>query len=74
VSGVGCLQHMGTLDLNAFSAAEVNSGWGVKAEAGMAVLMVVPVKEALTERAAVFDGAEPSGELRPVLEGFELCF
>ncbi len=72
--GVGCLKHTGTLDLDALSAAEVDSGWRVETETGVAVLVVVPVKEALAECAGVFDGAEPSGKRRPVLECFELRF
>ena len=74
MSHVCSLKHKGTLDLDTFSAAEVDGGGRVEAETGVAVLVVVPAEEALAEGAAILDGAETSGELRPVLEGLELCF
>jgi hypothetical protein len=74
VSGVGCLEYMRTLDLDAVGAAEVDRCRGVEAEARVTVLVVVPAEEALAERAAILDGAEPAWELWPVLERLEVCF
>ena len=71
---VGCLKHTGALDLDACSVAEMDRGRRVKAETGVAVLVVVPLEKALAERAAILDGAEPSRELWPVLECLELRF
>ena len=71
---VGCLKHAGALDLDACSVAEVDRGRGVKAKTRVAVLVVVPLEEALAERAAIFDGAEPSRKLWAVLECLEVCF
>jgi hypothetical protein len=68
VGGVGCLEHAGALELNPVCAAEVDVGRGVKAKTGVAVLVVVPTEEGLTERAAVLDRAEAPRKLRPVLE------
>src|SRR4029453_2758521 len=45
-----------------------------KAEAAVAVLMVVPVEEILTERAAVFDRSESLGKPWTVFERFEVRF
>jgi hypothetical protein len=55
VSGVGLLEHAGTLDLGGSSAAEVNIGWGVETDAGMVVLVVVPLEEPSAESAAILD-------------------
>ena len=74
MSGVRNSEHTFALDLDAIGVAEVDGGWGVESEAGVSVLVVVPPEEALAEPAAIFDGAEPSGELRPVFECFELRF
>jgi hypothetical protein len=41
MSYVGSLKHTGTLDLDAFGAAEVDRGGRVEAETGVAVLVVV---------------------------------
>jgi hypothetical protein len=46
---------VGTLDLDAAGLAEVDSGWGVEADTGVSVLVVVPVEEALTERASILN-------------------
>jgi hypothetical protein len=68
------LKYTGTLDLDACSVAEMDGRRGVEAEAGMAMLVVVPAEETLAESAGILDGAEPSRELRPVLERLELRF
>ena len=43
-------------------------------ESGMAMLVVVPGEELLTEGATVLNGTEAVGELRSVLHGAELAF
>ena len=55
VRGVGCVENACTLDLDAFGVAEVDGGRGVEAKTRVAVLVVVPLEEALAERAAVLD-------------------
>ena len=74
MSGVRGSEHTFALDLDAVGVAEVDGGWGVEAEPGVSVLVVVPAEEALAERAAIFDGAEPSRKLWAVLECLEVCF
>src|SRR5680860_1205748 len=46
----------------------------MKADAGVAVNMVVVLEERGAERAGVLDGPEPPGERRAVLEGLEVGF
>ena len=72
VNGVGCLKHMGALNLDTFGVAEVDGGRGVEAQARVSVLVVVPREETLAEHAAIFDGAEPSRKLWAVLESLEV--
>ena len=47
---------------------------GHERNAGMAMLVVVPVKERLAERSCVLDGAKPFRELGTIFQGLELCF
>ena len=44
----------------------VDHGWGHQTETGMMMLVVVPLKERLTEPARIFDGAEAIREPRAV--------
>ena len=74
VSGVRNSEHTFALDLDAVGVAEVDGGWGVEAEPGVSVLVVVPPEEALAERAAIFGRAESSRKLWAVLERLELRF
>ena len=48
--------------------------WGHKADAGVMVVLIVPVEEAAAEASGVLDAAEAFGELRLVFEGFEVAF
>ncbi len=41
VSCVGCLEHASALELNAAGTSEVDVGWDVEAQPGVAVLVVV---------------------------------
>ena len=72
VCGVGGLQNLRPLDLDALSPTEMDRSRGVEPNPRMAVLLVVPPEETPTKSAAIFDGAETIRELRPVLEGLEL--
>ena len=74
VSGVRGSEHTFALDLDAVGVAEVDRGRGVETETGVVVLVVVPLEEALAERAAIFHGAESSRKLWAVLECLEVCF
>jgi len=55
-----------------FNATVVNGFWGHETDAGVSVLMVVPVKELPGEVPGVFDRVEPFGESGAVFEGLEL--
>ena len=72
MSGVGCLKYLGALELDVCSAAEVDVGGRVEPDARVAVLVVVPLEEALAERTSIFNGAESSRELWAVFERLEL--
>ena len=74
VSDVGGVQDASSLELDAFGASEMDGGRGVEPNARVAVLVVVPLKEASAKRAAILDRAETLRELRSVLECLELGF
>ena len=52
--------------------AVVHGGWGHQPDPGVAVGMVVPVKERPAVGSGVLDVVEPGGELGPVLQGLEV--
>lgn len=56
------------------SLSVMDHGWREQAQAGMAMLFVVPTKEPLRESAAVLNAAEAIRELRAILHGSELTF
>jgi hypothetical protein len=68
------LEDTGTFGLDALCVAEMDSGWRVEAETGVAVLVVVPAKETLAECTSVLNGAKLSRKLWSVFEGLEVCF
>ena len=45
-----------------------------EAEAGMMVILVVPVEEAPAESLCILDAAEAAGKLRLVFQGLEVAF
>ena len=45
-----------------------------QADAGMVVLLVVPIEEAAAEASGVLDAAEALGEPRLILQGLEVAF
>ena len=73
MGGVGGREHPRPLELDDLGAAEVDVGRGVEANPRVAVLVVVPMEEALSERPAILERAEVVRELGAVLERFELC-
>ena len=52
----------------------VDVGGGVEADAGVAVLVVVPAEEAAAEGVGVLIAAEAVGELGAIFHGAELAF
>ena len=71
---VGGCQDRGACGLDGGGVAVVDVGCGVQAEAGVAVLVVVPGEKFPAVGPCVLDRGEPVREVRPVLEGLELRF
>ena len=69
---VGRLQDGSALLPKRGSGAEVHRRRGHEADAGVAMLVVVPGEELARMRSGVLEAPEACGELGPVLEGFEL--
>ena len=74
LGGVGKRQGLGALSLQGLGGAVMDGVRAHQADAAVAVLVVVPVEEALTVRASVLERAEARGEVGPVLQGLELRF
>ena len=72
VGGVGGVEGGGSCGADLGGGAVVDRCWGVQADAGVAVDVVVVIEEHGAERAGVLDRAEPAGERRAVLERLEL--
>jgi hypothetical protein len=47
-------------------------GWGQKAEAGMIMPVIIPLKERVAKSPSIFQRTEAFGEIRPILERLEL--
>ena len=69
---IGLSQDTDPLELGLVSTTKVHIGRRVKADTGVAVLVVVPAKETLAESTAILHRAEPSRELGPVFERLEV--
>ena len=69
VGAVGGGQDAGSLGLDGCGVAVVDVGWGVQAEAAVAVFVVVPAEEVLAVRPGMLDRGEPGREVRPVFQG-----
>jgi hypothetical protein len=69
---IGNIEHFLTLPQDVFSLAIVNHRWRQQAQAGVAVLFVVPLKKSLTESTTVLDAPKAVRELRPILQGAKL--
>ncbi len=72
VGGVGGIEGEGPLHSDLTGGPVVDRRCRVQADAGVAVHVVVVIEERSAERSGVFDGAEPAGERRAVLEGLEV--
>ena len=70
--GVGGVEYAGTLVADCLGEAVVDVGGGMQAQPGVAMFIVVPTEEDLAVSSGVFDRAEPTGEIGPVLQRFEL--
>ena len=60
--------------VNSVGLAVVNLIWSHEADTGVVMFLVVPGKEVSAKCLGIFDGAEPLGKLRLVLQGFEVAF
>ena len=72
--GVGGVEHSLAFLADDVVEAVVDVGWGVEADTGVAVFVVVVVEERFAERSSRSDVGEPFGEGGRVFQGFELCF
>ena len=70
VSGI---EHRLAAGQDGLGLPEVHHGWGEQANAGVAMLVVVPLEELLAEGPTVLDAAEAVREFRAVLQGAELA-
>jgi hypothetical protein len=70
--GVGGLKNALALGVERLCLAVVHGGRGHQADPGVAVGVVVPVKERAAEPARVLDRVKAVGELGPVLQRLEL--
>ena len=57
-----------------FGPAVVHVGWGMKSNARMTMIVVIPSEKSGTVGVGVFEAAEAIGEVGSVLEGPELRF
>ena len=71
---IGDIKHSLPLPHDAFCLAVVHHRRRKQAQAGVAMLLVVPTKKSLTKRAAVLDAPKAIRELRPILQSAELTF
>jgi len=74
MSGAGGREHLLASAVLMGRLAGVDGLRGEEADAGVAMLGVVPGEEAATERTSILQTAEASGEVRSILEGLELGF
>ena len=74
MSLVGYIEHSLALSQNSGRLAEVDHCWRQQTDAGVAVLVIVPVEKFLAKGAAILYAAEAVREVRTVLERAELAF
>ena len=67
-------EHLASGFLHILRKAVVDGLRRVQSDAGVMMLRVIPGKEDLAETSALLDAAEPIGEVRHILERFELRF
>jgi hypothetical protein len=68
MGGIGGGQDLSAGLVELDGMAVVDRLRGHHRDPGVAVLTVVPAEELLAERPRVLDGAEPSGEARPIFQ------
>src|ERR1700746_1811300 len=71
---VGNIEQFLSFPQNVCRVAIVHHRRRKQAQAGMAMLLVVPAKKSLTESSAILNAPETVRELRPILQGAELAF
>ena len=74
VGGVGRVEDLPSGEVQVGRLAEMDGFGGEVADAGVAMLGVVPSKEAVTERSGIFQAVEASWEIRSIFERLELGF
>ena len=72
--GVGVVEDGLAVGADGVVVAVVDAGWGVVADAGVAVVVVVVVEERVDEAAGVGEAGEACRESWRVFEGLELGF
>jgi hypothetical protein len=72
VSGIGGVEHAGSLCEALGGEAVVDVVWRQQREPVVVMLGVVPVEEGTEERAGMVERGEPRGEVGAVLEGLEM--
>ena len=72
--GVGVEKDDAALFSDRFGPAVVHVGGGMKSNARMTMIVVIPTEKSGTVGLAVFEAAEAIGEVGSVLEGPELRF
>jgi hypothetical protein len=71
VLGPGGVQDLLPGDAHGVGVAVVDRGWGVQADAGVVVFVVVPGEKRVAECAGVLDRPEAAREARVVFDCFE---
>ena len=74
VFGIGVEQDDSALFSDRFGPAVVDVGGGMKSNARVAMIVVIPSEKSGAVGLGVFEAAEAVGEIRSVLEGSELRF
>ena len=74
LGGVGVVEDGLAVGSDGVVVADVDAGWGVVADAGVAVVVVVVLEEGVDERSGVGEAGEAFGEPWRVLQGLELGF
>ena len=69
---VGVVEHGLAVGADGGVVAEVDAGWGVVADAGVSMVVVVVLEELVDERSGVGEAGEAFGESGCVLESLEL--
>ena len=74
VSAEGAIKRGLTGGMDSVDLAVVHLVGRRQADAGMVMVLIVPLEEAATERLGVLDAAEALRKLRLIFHGFEVAF